>query len=364
MMQLSTMWFGALLFTGCGDAQGSGQSASTGPGCIAASSDDETCSEPPQAPSDGTTAVLGGPLAPCAPPTGFYRDGSCRTGPEDRGNHAVCAVMTDAFLRATRDAGNDLITPRPDLRFPGLSAGDRWCLCASRWEDARRDGVAPEVVLEATAASALRSTTEAHLVDHGTYLGRRFAHTMGVGGAPWLTRPERVEEEDPATLHEQLGVEPGDTVCDVGAGNGYHSLLLADRVGPEGRVVATDIQEGMLERLRARATQAGFDNVRTVLSTQDDAKLPANTCDLVLMVDVYHELSNPVAMLADIRGALTEKGRVALVEYRAEDPTVPIKPLHKMSVAQCDQEYQANGFRRVGRYDALPWQHLLFYAPE
>ncbi len=200
--------------------------------------------------------------------------------------------------------------------------------------------------------------------DDGTYLGRTIARTMGVGGAPWLVREGRVAEEDPRDLHEQLGLEPGDTVCDVGAGNGYHTLPLAKRVGLEGKVVATDIQAGMLERLRARATDAGIDNVVTVLSTQEDAKLPAGTCDLVLLVDVYHELSDPEAMLAGIRASLTETGRVALVEYRTEDDTVPMKPLHKMSVAQCDREYSANGFERVGRYDGLPWQHLLFYRPE
>jgi ubiquinone/menaquinone biosynthesis C-methylase UbiE len=200
--------------------------------------------------------------------------------------------------------------------------------------------------------------------EEGTYLGRRIARTMGVGGAPWLVRPERVVEEDPAALHAQLGLEPGDTVCDVGAGNGYHSLPLAKRVAPGGRVVATDIQQGMLDRLEARAKEAGIENVTTVLSTQTDAKLPEGTCDLVLFVDVYHELSDPEAMLADVRRSLTPDGRVALVEYRAEDPLVPMKPLHKMSVEQCDREYAANGFRRVGRYDGLPWQHLLFYASE
>jgi uncharacterized protein (DUF2237 family) len=162
----------ALLLAGCFDARGSGRAeseakATSGPGCIAASADDgdETCAPEDRA-EPGATAVLGGPLAPCAPPTGFFRDGTCRTGPADRGNHTVCAVMTDAFLDATKKAGNDLITPRPELRFPGLTAGDRWCLCASRWEEARRQGVAPAVVIEATEAGALRGTSKAALLEH------------------------------------------------------------------------------------------------------------------------------------------------------------------------------------------------------
>jgi hypothetical protein len=130
------------------------------PGCIAASGDDVTCAPAP------LPNVLGTPLTTCDPATGFHRDGICRTSAADRGNHSVCAVMTTVFLEATKAKGNDLTTPRPDLRFPGLRAGDRWCLCASRWEEARREGHAPGVVLEATAPEALRSTTLPHLQAH------------------------------------------------------------------------------------------------------------------------------------------------------------------------------------------------------
>jgi len=122
----------------------------------------------PDSPSSGPTNVLGEPLQPCStdPLTGFYRDGCCNTGPRDRGNHVVCAEMTDAFLRFTNAQGNDLSTPRPEWNFPGLDPGDRWCLCAARWEEARRAGVAPPVVLAATHEKALDTVALEHLTAH------------------------------------------------------------------------------------------------------------------------------------------------------------------------------------------------------
>lgn len=195
-----------------------------------------------------------------------------------------------------------------------------------------------------------------------TYMGRPIAQTMGVGGAEWLTRSTREVEERASRLITALDVKKGSVVCDVGAGNGYYSLMLATEVGRRGRVIATDIQPGMLARLKARAAEAKVGNIESVLSELEDARLPPDTCDVVLMVDVYHEFSAPEAMLKGIRASLTETGRVALVEYRKEDPKVPMKPLHKMTAAQCDLEFEANGFTRVGRYDGLPWQHVLFYG--
>jgi ubiquinone/menaquinone biosynthesis C-methylase UbiE len=197
-----------------------------------------------------------------------------------------------------------------------------------------------------------------------SYMGRPIAQTMGAAGAAWLTRPERVAEEDPDQLHRVLALKPGQTACDVGAGNGYHTLRMARAVGPTGKVVATDIQAAMLGKLRARAEAAGIDNVELRASTPTDANLPAGGCDVVLLVDVYHEFSDPEAMLAGIRASLSPGGRVALVEYRAEDPRVPMKPLHEMTAAQCDREFLANGFQKAGRHDGLPWQHLLFYTAD
>lgn len=193
-------------------------------------------------------------------------------------------------------------------------------------------------------------------------MGRPIAQTMDAAGAAWLVRPERITEEDPDQLMAQLALKPGDVACDVGAGNGYYSLRLAEAVGPRGRVIATDIQPDMLAALNHRADAAAITNIETRLSTNIDSALPTNTCDRVLLVDVYHEFADPVAMLEGIRLSLTPTGSVALVEYRAEDPAVPMKPDHKMTVAQADREFEANGLRKTRQYDGLPWQHLLFYA--
>lgn len=193
-------------------------------------------------------------------------------------------------------------------------------------------------------------------------MGRNIAQTMSYRGAPWLIRPERVEEENPALLLANLGLVDGEVACDIGAGNGYYSLPMAELVGDTGRVVATDIQPEMLTLLEQRASDASVGNITRVLSSETDAALPANTCDVVLLVDVYHEFSDPEAMLRGIRESLTPTGRVALVEYRAEDPAVPMRPLHKMTIDQADREYLANGFARVGQFDGLPWQHVLFYG--
>lgn len=180
-------------------------------------------------------------------------------------------------------------------------------------------------------------------------------------GADWLTRPERITEEDPDALHAALAVRPGQTACDVGAGNGYHTLRLARAVGPAGRVVASDLQPQMLEMLRERLAAEGVSNVETVLATDDEPGLPARGCDLILLVDVYHELAAPEAMLAVLGKALTTDGRIALVEFRGEDPEVPIKPEHKMTKAQVRRELEPRGFRLVQDFDGLPWQHLLVF---
>jgi ubiquinone/menaquinone biosynthesis C-methylase UbiE len=195
-------------------------------------------------------------------------------------------------------------------------------------------------------------------------MGRQLAPTMSHEGAPWLIRPEREAEEKTSMMIEHLGLRSGDTACDVGAGNGYHALRLARKVGSVGRVLAVDIQREMLRLLEARAKQAGVTNIETIRGGQNDPRLPKAACDLILMVDVYHELSEPAAMLAHLRAALSAKGTMALVEFREEDPLVPIKPLHKMSKAQIRREMTANGLAFVSEYDGLPWQHLMFFARE
>ncbi len=192
--------------------------------------------------------------------------------------------------------------------------------------------------------------------------GREIASTMSHLGAPWLTRSNRDAEEDTTGLHRALGLKPGQTACDVGAGNGYHTLRMAKAVGPTGRVLAVDIQPKMLELLRERMDEAGLENVELIEGRPGDPRLPAGACDLILLVDVYHELAWPEAMLAAFRRALSDEGRVALVEFREEDPKVPIKRLHKMSRAQIDREYSSRGFEVVGSFDELPWQHLVFFG--
>lgn len=195
------------------------------------------------------------------------------------------------------------------------------------------------------------------------YLGRRIAQPMSYHGIPWLNRPERLQEENPQEMLEQLRVEPGMTVCDMGCGDGYYTVELARRVGAEGKVLAVDIQPEMLQELSRRCERLDIKNVDMVLGLPHDPKLPEGKVDLILMVDVYHEFSNPVEMLDAMRRSLKPGGRIALVEFRGEDPTVPIKPEHKMTKKQILKEYGSNGFRLVSQYDKLPWQHLMFLSP-
>jgi len=193
------------------------------------------------------------------------------------------------------------------------------------------------------------------------YMGREIAQTMHWAGAGWLTREEREKEEDCTTMVKNLNVQPGQIVCDLGAGNGFYTLWLAKLVGERGRVLAVDIQPEMLEMLKQRAEREKISNIELILGTTVDPKLPEGKLDLVLMVDVYHELSNPQEVLAAVRKSLKPHGRIAIVEYRLEDDSVPIKLLHRMSKAQIMKEYTANGFKLVDQFDELPWQHLMFF---
>jgi len=195
-----------------------------------------------------------------------------------------------------------------------------------------------------------------------TYRGRRIARTMHFTGAPWLIRENREDEERCSIMLGQLGVKPGMTVCDMGCGNGFYALQLAKMVGPQGRVLAVDIQAEMLELLKRRAAEQGIENVVPILGTVVDPKLPAGEVDLILCVDVYHEFSHPEHMLQAMRRSLKSDGVIALLEYRAEDPNVPIKPLHKMSKVQILNEFPPNGLELVREFDHLPWQHLMFFG--
>jgi SAM-dependent methyltransferase len=194
------------------------------------------------------------------------------------------------------------------------------------------------------------------------YMGRVIAPAMSYhGGASWLLRRLREDEEKPSLLLPELRLKPGQTVCDLGCGNGFHVLLMAPQVLPGGTVIGVDIQQEMLDDLEKRAVLAGVKNVKTLLGEVHDPKLAPDSCDLILLVDVYHEFSHPEPMLAAMRQALKPEGVVALVEFRGEDPEVPIKPEHKMTKAQIRKEWEANGFVLDREFDGLPWQHLMFW---
>ena len=193
------------------------------------------------------------------------------------------------------------------------------------------------------------------------YKGREIATTMHYTGAPWLVRESRQREEDCETLLKIINVQPGQTVCDMGCGNGFYTLKLSEMVGDEGEVLAVDIQPEMLSMLKEASKKAGAENIKPILGSVIDPKLPDDKVDLILCVDVYHEFSHPVHMLREMREALAPGGRLALVEFRAEDPNVPIKELHKMSKKQILKELTPNGFKLVEEFDGLPWQHVMFF---
>jgi precorrin-6B methylase 2 len=189
--------------------------------------------------------------------------------------------------------------------------------------------------------------------------GRKIAGVMGVQGADWLNRPEREQEENPEGALDALAIRAGMVVADVGAGTGYMSLRLAKRVGPSGKVYANDIQPEMLRRLRENAAKAEITNIETVQGEEADPKLPAGRMDLVLLVDVYHEFSKPRQMIDKIREALKPDGRLVLLEYRKEDPNVPIREEHKMTGAEVKAELEPQGFVLRQVIETLPRQHIL-----
>src|SRR5947199_9001392 len=190
------------------------------------------------------------------------------------------------------------------------------------------------------------------------YLGREIAQVMGHEAAGWLDRPEREKEEQPTRLLDTLKLRPGEVVADVGAGSGYLTFRLAERVGPQGKVLAVDIQPEMLALIRQRMKQRGVTNVEPVLGTVSDPKLPEGKVDTILMVDVYHEFSHPYEMTAAMVKALKTGGRLVFVEYRLEDEAVPIKLVHKMSERQVIKEMAAFSLKHVATHAGLPWQHV------
>jgi len=193
------------------------------------------------------------------------------------------------------------------------------------------------------------------------YLGREIAQVMGHLGAGWLERPERETEERTSLLVKNLNLDPDDVVADIGAGTGYFSFRMAEMV-PEGKVIAVDIQPEMLELIREKKDRLGVENIELVQGEEKTPKLKPNSVDAVLFVDVYHELSYPKEMMEVIVEALKPDGKVYLVEYRMEDPSVPIKRLHKMSVDQAVKEMEFVGLTLQENRDMLPWQHFMIFG--
>lgn len=192
---------------------------------------------------------------------------------------------------------------------------------------------------------------------------RKYAGVMGVGGAPWLERSEREDEEAPEKALDAIGIREGMVIADVGAGTGYFSRRMAKRTGPTGKVYAVDIQPEMIRKLRDNAKREGLTNIVGVVSKENDPMLPEGAIDLILMVDVYHEFDRPQEMLRKMRAALKPDGRMILLEYRKEDPKVPIRLEHKMTVEEAKAEVEAEGFRLDKVIASLPRQHILIFAP-
>jgi len=195
------------------------------------------------------------------------------------------------------------------------------------------------------------------------YMGRQIAHVMSHYGIDWLEREEREMEENTTLLLKNLAVKPGMVVADIGAGSGYHSALLSKIVGT-GKVFAVDVEPEMIAYLNARIKQEKLTRIVPVLSTEQKVSLPENTIDMMLLVDVYHEFSFPYEMALSMRAALKPGGKLVLVEFRAEDPTVPIKTIHKMSEAQAIKEFKAAGFAFDKNIDNLPWQHCMVFTKQ
>ncbi len=195
------------------------------------------------------------------------------------------------------------------------------------------------------------------------YMGREIAFVMGFQGINWLDRPEREEEENTTRLLKNMDIKPEDTIADIGAGSGYHVFKMAPMAN-KGLVYAVDIQDEMLAAINYRIETGKVNNVTAVKGSEKNVNLPENSVDKVLMVDVYHEFSYPIEMIASIKKALRTNGKIYLIEYRGEDATVPIKEVHKMTQKQAVKELEAAGFMLERNSSNLPWQHCMVFVKE
>jgi ubiquinone/menaquinone biosynthesis C-methylase UbiE len=218
-----------------------------------------------------------------------------------------------------------------------------------------------------TAQPSSRYETRAEHDPNGIgkfYMGREIAQVMGHQAAEWLERPEREQEEKPSKLFDVLQIKPGDVIADIGAGSGYVTFPLAKRTGPKGKVFAVDIQPEMLTLIRQKMQARRVENVEPVLGVETDPKLPAKTIDLILLVDVYHEFSYPWEMTTAMVRALKPGGRLVFVEYRREDPDVPIKLVHKMTERQVRKEMVPHPLTWVKTSSVLPRQHIIVFRKD
>lgn len=195
------------------------------------------------------------------------------------------------------------------------------------------------------------------------YMGREIAHVMGYQGIDWLERSEREKEENVSNLIENMGIKPTDTIADIGAGSGYHVFRMAP-LANNGLIYAVDIQVEMLMEIENTKQFNKINNVETILGSETSIQLPIRSVDKILMVDVYHEFNFPIEMIASIKNALKPEGQLFLIEYRGEDPKVPIKKIHKMTENQAVKEMEAAGFKLKSNITNLPWQHCMIFVLE
>jgi ubiquinone/menaquinone biosynthesis C-methylase UbiE len=192
------------------------------------------------------------------------------------------------------------------------------------------------------------------------YMGREIANVMGFQGIGWLERSNREKEENVSNLIQNMKIESNDKIADIGAGSGYHVFRMAP-LAKNGVVYAVDIQSEMLEAINIKIELNNINNIKTILGNEKSIQLPKNSVDKILMVDVYHEFNFPKEMIRSIKNALKPDGELFLIEYRGEDPRVPVKKIHKMSEKQAQKEMEANGFTLRENIRNLPWQHCMIF---
>ena len=195
------------------------------------------------------------------------------------------------------------------------------------------------------------------------YMGREIAHVMGFQGIGWLERSEREKEEDVSTLIQNMKIKSDETIADIGAGSGYHVFRIAP-LANNGLVYAVDIQVEMIMAIENIKESSKIRNIETIMGSEKSIHLPKNSVDKILMVDVYHEFNFPMEMMSSVKTALKPNGQLYLIEYRAEDPNVPIKKIHKMTESQAVKEMKAAGFKLEGNINNLPWQHCMVFVKD